>query len=117
MEDNYKHFYGQGGEAAAGQCPLWSDNTNLHRDEVLRAVEAAKKKIDVKNLKHDPSKHMERPLLGFHRNVLGPAGEEDEDEEDDEDEDDDDNFLDDEDEDDEGWGGYRFGDWDEEEEW
>ena len=29
--DNYNHFYGQGGQAEKGKCPLWSDNANLHR--------------------------------------------------------------------------------------
>ena len=29
--DNYNHFYGQGGHAEKGKCPLWSDNVNLHR--------------------------------------------------------------------------------------
>ena len=31
--DNYNHFYGQGGHAEKGKCPLWSDNANLHRFE------------------------------------------------------------------------------------
>ena len=31
VPDNYAHFYGQGGQAEKGKCPLWSDNANLHR--------------------------------------------------------------------------------------
>ena len=58
VEDSYTHFYGQGADPIPGKCPLWSDNKNLHKDEVIKAVEAAKKKIDVKNLKNDPTKHM-----------------------------------------------------------
>ena len=34
--DNYNHFYGQGGHAEKGKCPLWSDNANLHRFETFR---------------------------------------------------------------------------------
>ena len=33
VTDNYNHFYGQGGHAEKGKCPLWSDNANLHRFE------------------------------------------------------------------------------------
>ena len=115
VPDSYSHFYGQGGEPIPGKCPLWSDNKNLHRDEVVRAVEAEKKKIDPKDLKNDPTKNMEKPPAGFDRNHMREDMIQDEDDEDEEDDDEDD-FLDDEDDfledsdEDDGYG-YRMQDW------
>ena len=43
VEDNYKHFYGQGGTPKAGLCPLWSNNNDLHGKEVKEAAEKVKK--------------------------------------------------------------------------
>lgn len=108
VSDDYKHFYGQGASPVPGQCPLWSDNTNLHKDEVMKAVEAAKKKINLKDLKYDPTKNMDKPPDGFDRNHMNNDMIQYEDDEDDEDEEDD-FFLDDElsDEDD-----YRAYDYD-----
>ena len=77
-------------------------------------MEAAKKKIDPKKLKHDPTKNLEKPPEGFNRNRVADPDEEGSD--DDDDEDDYDSDFDeggfyvrdsDEDEDDGGWGGYR----------
>merc|ERR1719430_324989 len=105
VTDNYAHFYGQGANPIPGKCPLWSDNKNLHKDEVVKAVEAAKKKINPKDLKNDPTKNLERPPAGFDRNVMRDdmVGDDDEDEEDDDEFDEDvDDFLDDSD-DEEAW--------------
>ena len=38
VPDNYAHFYGQGGQAEKGKCPLWSDNANLHRFDFLKRI-------------------------------------------------------------------------------
>ena len=56
VEDNYKHFYGQGGTPKAGLCPLWSNNNDLHGKEVKEAAEKVKKTGVGKNLKFDPTK-------------------------------------------------------------
>ena len=55
VEDNYKHFYGQGGSPRAGLCPLWSNNNALHGKEVKEAAEKVKKTGLGKNL-FDPTK-------------------------------------------------------------
>ena len=89
---------------------------SLNRDEVVKAVEAAKKKIDPSKLKHDPTKNLEKPPEGYNRNRVEEPGPDD-DEEDDDDEDEYGSDFDeggfyvrdsDEDEDDEG---YRPYDW------
>jgi len=118
VPNDYTHFYGQGASPMPGLCPLWSDNKNLHKDEVIKAVEAAKKKIDLKNLKYDPTKNMDKPPAGFDRKVIRPEMIQ---EEEDDDEDEDDDFDDDSDEDmlgfindddeDEFEEGYRFFDY------
>ena len=36
VDDDYKHFYALGASPVKGKCPLWSDNTNLHKAEVLK---------------------------------------------------------------------------------
>ena len=65
------------------ECDLCS----LYRDEVVKAVEAAKKKIDPSQLKHDPTKNLEKPPEGYNRNrVAEPGPDEEEDDDDDEDE-------------------------------
>merc|ERR1711915_955400 len=69
-----------------GKCPLWSDNINLHKSEVLKAAEVAKKDVGLKTLKYDPSKDMDKPPEGFDPKALHAPGEyeeEDSDEEDD----------------------------------
>ena len=57
---DYKHFFGQGGVAQAGQtCPLWSDNNSIHERDVARGALEAKSEMDKENpevkLKHDPT--------------------------------------------------------------
>jgi len=104
--DDYQHFYAQGASPLKGKCPLWSDNTNLHRAEIVKAAEEAKKSVDAKKLKYDPTKNLVKPPTGFDPNALHMAaagyGEDS-----DSDEEDDDDFLDDE-EDDDYWD-YRRG--------
>ena len=95
VEDDYKHFYAQGASPAVGKCPLWSDNTNLHRTEVMKAAEEAKKEVDAIKLKYDPSNNVEKPPEGFDPKALHVAGEY-EDSEDDSDIENDDFFDDDE---------------------
>jgi len=131
---DYTHFYGQGASPLKGKCPLWSDNTNLHKAEVLKAAEKAKTTVDTKKLKYDPTKNMEKPPDGFDpkalHNNFGQNGEYlEEGESDDSDEDDDGfivededdyydfdgfiirDFVDLEDEDEEYFDGYRANDW------
>jgi len=98
VDDDYKHFYAQGASPVKGKCPLWSDNTNLHRAEVMKAAEDAKKAVDAKKLKFDPSKNMEKPPEGFDPKALHVAAGNGEYEED-SDSSDDDDFIDDDDED------------------
>jgi len=62
VPDNYKHFYGQGGSPKPGLCPLYSDNKNLHKAEVLSAAEKAGAGL---KLKHDPTKNIDKPPRGF----------------------------------------------------
>ena len=70
---------------------------------MVKAVEAAKKKIDLAKLKHDPTKNLEKPPEGYNRNRVAEPGPDDE--EDDEDEDEYDSDFDE--------GGYYVGDSDE----
>ena len=60
MFQDYTHFYGQGGEPDETRvCPLWSQNDELHRDEVLRGGQEAKNIMDREQpdvvLKNDPT--------------------------------------------------------------
>ena len=127
VDNDYKHFYGQGASPIKGKCPLWSDNKNLHKAEVLKAADEAKKSVGSSNLKYDPTLKLEKPPEGFDPNALhnnfGRNGEYVEDEDDDSDaDDDDDSDVDDDDDDlsgdeDEYWD-YRRGriiedEWDE----
>eukprot|EP00088_Acartia_fossae_P053664 TRINITY_DN6122_c0_g1_i5.p1 TRINITY_DN6122_c0_g1~~TRINITY_DN6122_c0_g1_i5.p1 ORF type:complete len:740 (+),score=192.63 TRINITY_DN6122_c0_g1_i5:286-2220(+) len=70
ISNDYTHFYGHGATPGKNKCPLWSDNDNLHKDEVAKAAEATKKELggDAANLKHDPTKGMEKPPEGYDRN-------------------------------------------------
>jgi len=102
VDDDYKHFYAQGASPVKGKCPLWSDNTNLHKAEVMKAAVEAKKVVDAKKLKFDPTKNLEKPPEGFDPKALHMAaaanGEYDEDDDDDDDDsDDEDDFIDDDD--------------------
>jgi len=112
VANDYTHFYGQGGSPVKGKCPLWSDNTNLHKAEVMKAAEEAKKGVDAKKLKHDPTKNIEKPPEGFNAKALhqnfGANGEYVEGG-DDSDEEDDDDFLDDDDDDVIDYWAYRAG--------
>jgi len=69
VPDNYSHFYGQGADPKDGTCPLWSDNKNLHKEEVFQAAKRAKKDLN-KNVKYDPTKNLEKPPEGFNPNEL-----------------------------------------------
>jgi len=69
VTDGYSHFYAQG-EKREGKCPLWSDNNNLHKAEVMKAAEEAKKGVDPKKLKYDPTKDIEKPPEGFDPKAL-----------------------------------------------
>jgi hypothetical protein len=64
VPDDYTHFYGQGADPQNGKCPLWSDNKNLHKDEIYKAANKAKKEINRK-IKYDPTKGIEKPPEGF----------------------------------------------------
>jgi len=103
VPDDYSHFYGQGADPENGKCPLWSDNKNLHKDEVLKAATKAKKELN-KKVKYDPTKGLEKPPEGFNPNRLGnvPDGayDSDSDEDDDGDDSDVDDYDDEDDEDD-----------------
>ncbi len=58
--EDYSHFYGQGTNPVPGKCPLWSNNKQLHEQEVAKGAIAAKNEIEEKEpevqLKHDPTK-------------------------------------------------------------
>ena len=91
VENDYTHFYAQGASPVKGKCPLWSDNINLHKAEVMKATEEAKKAVDGKKLKYDPTKNLEKPPEGFDpkalHNNFGGNGEYMEGEDDDSDDD------------------------------
>merc|ERR1712059_83086 len=70
VSDDYKHFYGEGGSPVAGKCPLWSENDKLHNYEVAKAVEEAKKKMDLEKLKFDPTKNLVKPPKNFDPNRI-----------------------------------------------
>ena len=77
VSDDYRHFYGQGASPGNGdKCPLWSENDKLHKYEVAKAVEKAKKTMDLTKLKHDPSKGIGNVLANFNpREVAEPRDE------------------------------------------
>jgi len=112
VENDYTHFYAQGASPVKGKCPLWSDNVNLHKAEVMKAAEEAKKAVDGKKLKYDPTKNMEKPPEGFDpkalHNNFGGNGEYMEGDDDDSDDDSDDGSFIDDDDDVEYWD-YRRG--------
>jgi hypothetical protein len=60
--DDYTHFdqtpHHRGGVPANGRCPLYSNNNELHVQNVIAAGEKAKQELSKKgvNLKHDPTK-------------------------------------------------------------
>ena len=70
IEKGYTHFYGQGASPVKGKCPLWSDNVNLHKSEVLKAAEVAKETVGSITLKHDPTKDLVKPPEGFDPQAL-----------------------------------------------
>ena len=123
VSNDYKHFYGQGGTPKKGLCPLWSNVSKLHTDEVTDAAKKAKNDVGVNKLKHDPMKNMQKPKnyhLGpeaFENAVFDDLSDSDDDDfsdddpldEDDYDEDDI-HFIDDDDVD--PYGEYRPHDWD-----
>lgn len=57
VSNDYQHFYGQGGEAKPGLCPLWSNVNQLHVKEMTEAAKKAKEAVGGK-LKVDPSKNI-----------------------------------------------------------
>ena len=120
VSNDYRHFYGQGGTPRKGLCPLWSNVSKLHTDEVTDAAKKAKKDLEGQ-LKNDPSKDIKKPKdYDVPPNVFENAAFEESDSEDDDDRDgsdddefsDDDDiiFLDDEDVDDDGFGYFEDGD-------
>lgn len=98
---DYKHFYGQGncnynyifspsyknllliiiiigGVPQPGQqCPLWSDNSQIHESDVARGAIEAKNEMDRENpdvqLKHDPAKDINLAAGNAPPNVGGPG--------------------------------------------
>jgi len=70
IDKGYAHYYGQGASPVKGKCPLWSDNVNLHKAEVLKAAEVAKGTVGFKTLKHDPTKDLVKPPEGFDPTAL-----------------------------------------------
>ncbi len=126
--NDYKHFFGQGATPKAGLCPLWSNVSKLHTDEITNAANKAKESVG-KQLKHDPSKNIKKPKDyhkdpgAFENAVFEETDSDDddfdEDDEDLEDEDDEDIpneddilfIYDDSDNDDDGHGHYRLMDW------
>ena len=126
VDNDYKHFFGQGAVPKAGLCPLWSNVSKLHTDEITSAANKAKETVG-NQLKHDPSKNIKKPKdyhqdpATFENAVFEETDSEDDDyDEDDEDLEDEDIpneedilFIDDdddEDSDDDGHG-YRLMDW------
>lgn len=64
---DYSHFYGQGGSpSATRQCPLWSNMTHLHSQELAIAAKKAKEELAAKNvsLKWDPTRGIPEPAAG-----------------------------------------------------
>ena len=60
VHNGYNHFYGQGGVPNAGRnCPLFTNNTQVHENDVARGAREAKAKMDDENpnviLKYDPT--------------------------------------------------------------
>ena len=45
VSNDYQHFYGQGGEAKPGLCPLWSNVNQLHVKEMTEAAKKAKEAV------------------------------------------------------------------------
>ena len=54
VEDNYKHFYGEGASPGPGLCPLWSNINQVHGNEVKEAAARVKTHVG-KKLKYDPT--------------------------------------------------------------
>ena len=61
VSNDYKHFYGQGASPKHGLCPLWSNVSKVHADEITEAANKAKKQLGGGKLKYDPSKHIDKP--------------------------------------------------------
>merc|ERR1719370_2211796 len=63
---DYDHFYGQGGEATAKRtCPLWSDNKAIHEEELAKAAEEARQKLEQDKITFDidPLKGIAKPAV------------------------------------------------------
>ena len=126
VSNDYKHFYGQGGTPKKDKCPLWSNVSKLHTDEVTDAANKAKNDVGAQKLKNDPSKNIQKPKsyhLGpevFENAVFEESDSDDDDSSDDdpfnEDEDDYDSddihFIDDDEDMEVHFGEYRLHDWD-----
>lgn len=61
VSNDYRHFYGQGASPKAGLCPLWSNVSKVHADEITEAANKAKKQLGGGKLKYDPSKNIDKP--------------------------------------------------------
>ena len=60
MTNGYNHFYGQGGSPKPGKnCPLFTNNSQVHESDVAKGAKEAKAKMDEENqtvsLKYDPT--------------------------------------------------------------
>ena len=66
VHNGYNHFYGQGGSPKAGRnCPLFTNNNEIHESDVARGAQEAKAEMDTENptvtLKHDPTDGIKLP--------------------------------------------------------
>ena len=63
VSNDYKHFYGRGSTPRKGLCPLWSNVSQVHADEMKEAANKAKKALGAGAglLRHDPTLLIEKP--------------------------------------------------------
>ena len=66
VHNGYNHFYGQGGSPKAGRnCPLFTNNSQIHESDVARGAKQAKAEMDHENpsvaLKYDPTADIAMP--------------------------------------------------------
>ena len=66
VHNGYNHFYGQGGSPKAGRnCPLFTNNSEVHDNDVAKGAREAKAKMDQENptvtLKYDPTADIKMP--------------------------------------------------------
>ncbi|XP_023320603.1 uncharacterized protein LOC111695487 [Eurytemora carolleeae] len=73
VPDNYTHFYGIGASPKPNLCPLYSDNDNLHKAEVLKAAKSGKVGLEGK-LKNDPTLNIDQPPPNYDPNKIYARG-------------------------------------------